>query len=134
MNLLPTYVEATLALARLQISQESPRAAIHLLVDLLSVDSYEFDALLLLAQVLTTDGRFKQAREALARILKFQVDDVAALYYLGEVQLQLRDYEGAKESWLRVVELDPANEFAHRALSQLRSAKDLEHIFATQVG
>jgi len=134
LNLLPTYVEATLALARLQIAEDSPRAAIHLLVDLLSVDPYEFDALQLLAQILLADGRLEQAREALARILKFQVDDVAALYHMGEVQLQLRDYEGAKDSWLRVAELDPANEYAHRARSQLRSAKDLEHIFAAQPG
>ncbi len=132
LNLLPTYVEATLALARLLITQDSPRAAINLLVDLLSVDPYEFDALLLLAQVLLSDGRLEQAREALVRILKFETDDVAALYFLGDVQLQLRDYEGAKESWHRVVTLDPANEYAHRARSQLRSAKDLKHIFAAQ--
>ncbi len=132
LNLLPTYVEATLALARLLITQDSPRAAIHLLVDLLSVDPYEFDALLLLAQVLLADGRLEQAREALVRILKFETDNLAALYFLGDVQLQLRDYEGAKESWLRVVTLDPANEYAHRARSQLRSAKDLKHIFAAQ--
>jgi cytochrome c-type biogenesis protein CcmH/NrfG len=134
LDLLPTYVEATLALARLLKEQDSGRAGVHLLVDLLALDPYEFDALMLLAEILIEDGRKAEARHALERVLRFEPDHLAALYHIGGIRLMAKEYDDAMDAWQRILVLDPASEYAQRARSQLRSAKDLAHIFLEKSG
>ena len=94
----------------------------HLLVDLLALDPYEFDALMLLAEILIEDGRKAEARHALERVLRFEPDHLAALYHIGGIRLMAKEYDDAMDAWQRILVLDPASEYAQRARSQLRSS------------
>ncbi|MGE5091227.1 MAG: tetratricopeptide repeat protein, partial [Bacillota bacterium] len=130
LQLLPTFVTAGLALADLARRVESPAAAIHILVDLLSADPYELEALTLLGRALLDDGRPARALEALDRVLRFDPDHAAALFYRGVALARERQFRDAVSAWDRVVQLQPTGELAAQARTRARSARDLEHIFA----
>jgi len=130
LNLLPTYSAAALCLARLLRREESPQAAVELLIGLLTVDPYEFDALVLLGEMLLADGRVIEAEQAFDRVLRFVGDHVEALYLKGKARARRRDFDNATRLWSRVIEVAPGGVFAPRARAALRSARDLAHIFA----
>ncbi len=128
LDLLPTFTVAALGRADLARRTESPRAAVALLVDMLSADPYEFDALLLLGRALLDDGRTAQGLEAFARILRFLPEQTEALFYRGVALARERQFTAAVDAWERVVQLGPSTELATIARSRARSARDLQHI------
>lgn len=130
LDLLPTFVPAALGRADLARRTESPRSAIALLVDLLSADPYEFDALLLLGRALLDDGRAAQALEAFERILRFVPQHAEALFHRGVALARERRFTDAVTAWDQVAQLAPGAELATAARSRARSARDLQHILA----
>ena len=131
LEVLPTYHEATLALADLQRRQGRLRPAIARLAELLEQDPYDLDALILLGRALLEDKRAPAALEAFRRVLKFDPEHVAALFNEGVVLARLRRYREAVHAWERVTRLDPSGPFAQRARIHARTAVDLQHIFTS---
>jgi tetratricopeptide (TPR) repeat protein len=131
LDLLPTYGAAALALADLIGRTESPRAAIPVLVQVLEADPYELEALTALGRALLQDGRTVQALEAFARVLRFDPEHTASLYHQGTCFARQRQFDQAVQVWERVIHLEPEGPFATEARSRARSARDLQHIFAT---
>ncbi|MEO8199110.1 MAG: tetratricopeptide repeat protein [Gemmatimonadota bacterium] len=132
LDLLPTFVEAALALADLLRRTDSPASALEVLVNLLINDPFELDALQLLGRALIDDGRPERALESFGRILKFDPDHTGALYYAGVALTRMRRYHQAVQLWERVVQSDPASSFAQLARNESRSARDLQHIFVAK--
>jgi cellulose synthase operon protein C len=133
LDLLPTYSAAAIALADLLSRVDSPRAAVAVLVRMLEADPYELEALTALGRVLLDDGRTTQALEAFERVLRFDPEHAGALYFEGAALARQRQFDQAVQAWERVVQLDPAGPYAAQARTRARSARDLQHIFATSV-
>lgn len=131
-DLLPTFVEAALALADLLRRTDSPASALEVLVSLLINDPFELDALQLLGRTLIDDNRPERALEAFGRILKFDPDHTGALYYAGVALTRMRRYHQAVQLWEKVVQADPSSSFAQLARSETRSARDLQHILVSK--
>jgi tetratricopeptide (TPR) repeat protein len=129
-DLLPTYMEAALALGDLLRRIEAPAIAVEYLINLLMLEPWDLDALLLLARSLLDDGRPDKAIEALDRVLKFDPDHDGALFHRGVALGRLRRYEEAVRTWERVVHVAPSGPYAQAARTHARSARDLAHIFA----
>ncbi|MGA7304467.1 MAG: tetratricopeptide repeat protein, partial [Rhodothermales bacterium] len=70
------------------------------------------------ATQLRLDGDFEAAREAYGRALENNPEHEDALYYLGNVNLELGNWEDARALWQRLVEVNPSSA---RAFSQLGS-------------
>lgn len=70
------------------------------------------------ATQLRLDGDFEAAREAYGRALENNPEHEDALYYLGNVNLELGNWEDARALWQRLVEVSPSSS---RAFSQLGS-------------
>jgi cytochrome c-type biogenesis protein CcmH/NrfG len=121
-------------LADLVRRTESPAAAIPVLIRILETDPYELEALTALGRVLLEDGRTVQALEAVTRVLRFDSEHAGALYYQGAALARQRQFDRAVQAWERVVQVDPSGPYAAQARSRVRSAKDLQHIFATTAG
>ncbi len=134
LDLLPTYTPAALALADLVRRTVSPRAAVAVLVQVLESDPYDLDALAALGRALLEDGRTSRAVEALARVLRFDPDHQGALYHMGDALARQRRFDQAVRSWDRVVQLAPGGTLATEARSRVRSARELQHIFADAAG
>jgi tetratricopeptide (TPR) repeat protein len=131
LEVLPTFTLAALGLASLVQRTESAAAAVNILVDVLATDPYELDALAALGRVLLDDGRTPEALEALERVLRFDREHRAALFHRGVARARQRRFADAVTDWEQVIQLDPAGVFAADARSRARSARDLQHIFAS---
>ncbi|HEY0672031.1 MAG TPA: tetratricopeptide repeat protein [Longimicrobiales bacterium] len=89
LEFLPSHGEAAFALAELERRQGNLRAAIDVMIDLLTVDPYHLDALVGLGALLVENGREDQAQLAFERVLRFDPrHDVAA-----RALAQLRTHE-----------------------------------------
>ena len=128
---LPTFHEASLALADLLRRSGRTRDAVIRLADMLEQDPYDLEALLLLGRALLDDKRNAEALEAFRRALKFDPEHTGALFYLGATLARLQSYAEAVEAWERVTRLDPSSPYAQRARMHARTALDLQHIFTT---
>lgn len=128
LDLLPTFVEAALALADLLRRTEQLSASLEVLVSLLIHDPLELDALQLLGRTLLDDGRPERALEAFGRILRYDPAHTGAMYYAGVALTRMRRYHQAVQLWERVVQADPSSSFAQLARNETRSARDLQHI------
>jgi len=131
LEVLPTFTPPALGLASLVQRTESAAAAVNILVDVLATDPYELDALAALGRVLLDDGRTPEALEALERVLRFDSEHRAALFHRGIARARQRRFADAVADWEQVIQLDPAGALAADARSRARSARDLQHIFAT---
>jgi cytochrome c-type biogenesis protein CcmH/NrfG len=134
LEVLPTFTPASLALASLVQRTESAAAAVNILVDILATDPYELEALAVLGRVLLDDGRTPEALEALERVLRFDPEHRTALFCRGVARARQRRFGEAVADWEQVIQLDPAGVLAADARSRARSARDLQHIFATVAG
>jgi tetratricopeptide (TPR) repeat protein len=128
----PASVEATLQLASLRRSLHRAADTVDLLVTLLQRDPWNLDALASLGESLFLSGRRDDARLAFARVLRFDPDHVAALYFDGVLLAESRQFEAAVDRWSSVIALEPVGEFARRARRDTRTALDLQRIFATR--
>lgn len=129
LDVVPTYTEASLELAALRRATGRHADAMRVLAELLQLDSYNFSALIALAETLIDMGRMKDAMVACGRVLTFDPENVGAVFYEGVLLAQQKRYKEAVDRWNRVVELEPAGEFAKRARREARSAADLLKVF-----
>jgi len=74
----------------------------------------------------------RDAAVAFARVLRFDPEHVGALYFVGVLAAEQHRYREAIDCWRRVIELEPASEFARRARRDTRTAADLQRIFAAR--
>jgi cytochrome c-type biogenesis protein CcmH/NrfG len=79
-------------------------------------------------------GQRADAATAFGRILRFDASHVGALYYEGVLLNEQKRFREAIERWRRVIEVDPAGEFARRARRDARTAADLQAIFTMKDG
>jgi tetratricopeptide (TPR) repeat protein len=128
----PTYTEAALALASLRRRLQRHGESLALLVDLLQRDPYNLDALTSLGETLFESARRADASVAFARVLRFDPEHVGALYFEGVLAADQHRYRDAIERWRRVVDLEPASEYARRARRDTRTATDLQRIFVAR--
>jgi tetratricopeptide (TPR) repeat protein len=128
----PTYNEAALALASLRRRLHRCDDSLVLLIDLLQRDPYNLDALTSLGETLFESGRRNDAAVAFARVLRFDPEHVGALYFEGVLAADHHRYREAIDRWRRVVDLEPASEYARRARRDSRTAADLQRIFAAR--
>ncbi|MGH7669815.1 MAG: tetratricopeptide repeat protein, partial [Gemmatimonadaceae bacterium] len=126
----PTYAQATLELARLRRMTGRADSALPLLIELLQRDPYHFDALIALGETLLVLGRKDDAVTAFARVLRFDPHHVGALYHEGVLFAERRHFRDAIDRWEQVRTLAPATDYARRARREIRSATDLQRIFA----
>jgi tetratricopeptide (TPR) repeat protein len=129
LDAVPTYTEATLELAALKRRTGRPLDAVAILADLLQRDAYNFDALIALGEALLEMRRVADAAVAFRRVLAFDPDNVGAIFYEGVLLAEQKRYQEAIARWDRVVDLEPAGEFARRARRESRSAADLLKVF-----
>ena len=128
----PTYTEAALSLASLRRRLRRHDESLALLVDLLQRDPYNLDALTSLGETLFDGGRRGDAAVAFARVLRFDPEHVGSLYFEGVLAADQHRYREAIERWRRVVDLEPASEYARRARRDSRTAVDLQRIFVAR--
>ena len=134
LDTVPTYAEASLELASLRRVTGRPREAVALLVDLLQGDAYNFEALIALGETLLTMGRTADARTAFTRVRRFDPTHVGAIFYDGVLAAGEKRYREAVASWQRVIDLEPAGDFARRARREMRTAQDLLLVFGRRTG
>jgi cytochrome c-type biogenesis protein CcmH/NrfG len=127
-RLLPTHLEATLALAFTLRREGSADEAVNLLVDYLLAEPLALPALTLLGQSLLDARRPDEAVTALHRVLLYTPDDLSALFHLGVAFARLRRYDDAVFAWERVVDVNPNGPLAATARQHARSARDLSRI------
>ena len=125
----PTYTEATLELATIRRTTGRHADALRLLAELLARDLYNFDAMVALGETLIDMRRMTDAGVAFRRILAFDAEHVGALFYEGVLLADAKRYDEAIAQWTRVVDLEPAGEYARRARREIRSAGDLLTVF-----
>jgi len=134
LDAVPTYAEATLELATLRRVTGQQQEAVSLLVDLLQRDSYNFDGHISLGETLIELNRPADAATAFRRVLAFDPDHAGATFYDGVILAGQKRYRDAIERWHRVVELEPAGEYARRARREMRTAEDLLTVFGSRLG
>jgi tetratricopeptide (TPR) repeat protein len=134
LDAVPTYAEATLELATLRRLMGQQREAVSLLVDLLQRDSYNFDGHIALGETLIELGRPGDAAKAFRRVLAFDPDHAGATFYDGAIFAAQKRYREAINRWQRVIELEPAGDYARRARREMRSAEDLLTVFGSRLG
>ena len=69
-------------------------------------------------------GRFGDARDAYRRALELNPRHEDALYYLGNMQLELGHYAEAQAAWARQVQVNPRSSRAHSRLGDLYACMD----------
>ncbi|HUF51217.1 MAG TPA: tetratricopeptide repeat protein [Longimicrobiales bacterium] len=87
LRVLPTYSDAAFGLAGLYEADGRARDAIHVMVDLLTMDPYQLDALVRLGQLLRASGMHNEARFAFERVLRFDPNDARARAELAHREL-----------------------------------------------
>jgi Flp pilus assembly protein TadD len=69
-------------------------------------------------------GRIGAARDAYRRALELNPQHEDALYYLGNMELELGHYDEAHATWTRLVQLNPGSARAHSRLGDLYACMD----------
>ena len=133
LDAVPTYGEATLALASLRRQMGRPNEALPLLIDLLAGGPYHFGALIALGETLLDAGRKPDAVTAFARVLRFDPSHVGALYHEGALLAEQHRFREAITRWKSVIDIDPGSTYAKKARREIRTATDLQRIFASRV-
>jgi cytochrome c-type biogenesis protein CcmH/NrfG len=118
----------------LRRAQGRPAETVDLLVGVLQRDPWNLDALASLGESLFLCQRRDDARQAFARVLRFDPEHVGALYFDGVLLAENRRYEEAIARWVEVIALEPAGDFARRARRDSRTALDLQSIFTSRTG
>jgi len=119
----PTYADATLALAGLYRVEQRSREALALLVEFLERDPYSFDGLVALGELLLEMARPGDAAIAFHRVLRFDPEHVGAIFHQGALLAGQERFREAIASFRRVGELEPESEYARRAFREARNAQ-----------
>jgi tetratricopeptide (TPR) repeat protein len=111
------HLLACLALLRLERFDD---AVVHAR-EAVRIDPFDWRALALLARLFVRDGaRVTEARELVARVMRLAPDAPEAHLTAGFVAAGAGDRDGAKRSFLKVLELDPGSSTAQHELARLR--------------
>lgn len=121
LDVVPTYADATLALADLHRQRGLPAKALGLLVEFLERDPYSFDGLVALGELLLDMGRPNDAAFAFQRVLRFDPEHIGAVFHQGVLLSRSERYREALACFRRVAELDPQGEYARRAFREARA-------------
>lgn len=73
------------------------------------VEDVDFDLNFYLAAAYTKSGRYAEAEEIYGTVLKMRPNEEDAYFLRGNVRLVQGDYEGAKEDFDKVIEMNPTN-------------------------
>ncbi len=119
-----------MALAKLFVKRDAPRAAVDLLAEILSVYPADLDALAMLGRALVKDDRVDEALQVFQRWVAYDDTSVEAFFHLGVALARKRHFAQAVAAWERVVALEPSSPAARRARRHIRSAADLKQIFS----
>jgi tetratricopeptide (TPR) repeat protein len=123
LDAVPTYADATLALAALHRVQKRQPAALTLLIEFLERDPYSFDGLVALGELLVEMGRPDDAAIAFQRVLRFDPAHVGAIFHQGLLLSEQKRYREAMACFRRVAEIEPQGEFARRAFREARAVQ-----------
>ena len=129
----PTFADATLALAALRRRVGRYGEAMDLLIDLLQRDPYHLDALTCLGETLRAANRPADAAIAFGRVLRFDSGHAAALLHHGLLLADHQRFREAIAAWQRVIELHPASPHAKRARREIRTATDLVRVLGDRI-
>ncbi len=91
--------------------------AVRMLRKALELDPSQDRARLRLGEALTSAGRTQEAVTELTKYLANYPRSTGGLFRLGQAYFHLRQYEKARQSYERAVELDPQFDFAYHALA-----------------
>jgi tetratricopeptide (TPR) repeat protein len=86
LDIIPSYGDAAFALVELEQGRGQLRAALHVLVDLLTLDPYNLEGLIKLGEVLERAGRWPEAARAYQRVLHFDPGHGLAMDGLDRVR------------------------------------------------
>lgn len=75
------------------------------------------------------NGNYKKAGASYTKALEIKENHAGALYYLGNVQLFMRDFPNAEQNWRRIVENDPITARAWLQLGKVYFCMDSENRF-----
>lgn len=96
--------------AKHAINQEDYKKAEEILLDVLSLDQYNFEAYKLLAQVYRLTKEYSQAKETLEYLLKLVGDkDPDIYFYLADLARERGDLRQAEEEYLHSIKLAQEN-------------------------
>ena len=123
LDAVPTYADATLALAGVYRVSHRVREALRLLVEFLERDPYSFTGLLALGELLLEEGRVNDAAVAFQRILRFDETHVGAIFYQGVLLAGQERFREALASWRKVAMLAPDSDWARRAFRESRQVQ-----------
>ncbi|MFN6041300.1 MAG: tetratricopeptide repeat protein, partial [Phycisphaerae bacterium] len=74
------------------------------------------DALFMTAQIAVRNNEPGNARENLERVIQLQPNNLTAILFLAEVEARLQNMDRSTALYRQVLELDPSNEVAKRAV------------------
>lgn len=81
------------------------------------------------AEELRLDGELREAEPYYKKALQIKQEHAGALYYLGSIQLFLKDFEQAEENWRVIVDNDPSVARAWLQLGKLYFCRDASNRF-----
>ena len=84
-----------MALAKLFVKRDTPRAAVDLLVDILSVDPSDLEALAMLGRALIKDDRLEEAIQVFQRLVAYDDASVEAIFHMGVALARKRQFAQA---------------------------------------
>lgn len=114
----PYFHPALLNMARVNLLENVPEAAIPLLQAAISVDGRDLVGPALLAMAYLANGEAPRARELLDGLQTVGAPDLMVLPLMAQALRETQDVPRATEAARRWIELDPQNPNAYRELSQ----------------
>ena len=74
---------------------------------ILSIDSYHFESIMMLANIAGAHKKFNEAQDLLLKAIEIQPKNTTAIHNLGTCYKELRKLEEAKKYYNKVLEIDP---------------------------
>ena len=95
---------------------------------ILSIDSYHFDSIMMLANIAGANKNLDQAKELLTKAMEIQPKNTSAIHNLGTCYKELGKFEEAKSLYNKVLEIDAKHINAHYNLGIIYyELKDLKN-------
>jgi tetratricopeptide (TPR) repeat protein len=129
----PRWREATVELARVHKDAKRFAEARQVLAAHLLTVPTDLDALALLADVLVSESRFDDARVAVDRVLRYDGDHGAALWFDGLLLIEQSRLRDAVARWSRLSRLSDAEPWCSRARAALTRVPHTGELSPAQV-
>jgi len=117
----PKNTEAYLRLSEAEFKQGRIDEAIAAYRGLMAIYPFTYESFLYwqLATIEISAGRLAEARDDLLHAVALDPTEWRPYYFLGIVYVRMRDVTSARDSWRRVLSLDPKNGAAYEQLRNL---------------